>query len=159
MPAAAIAAAAWSWVLKMLQLAQRTSAPSAIRVSIRTAVWIVMWSEPVIRAPFSGCDAPYSSRVCIRPGISTSAREISLRPKSARPRSATLWSWVSVAVAVLEVIGAMYRANRERGGQGEAARRRGGGGAGRERNDGGFGDRFDRRPPAAGDRPAWARGH
>ena len=55
MPAAAIAAAAWSWVEKMLQLAQRTSAPRAIRVSISTAVCTVMWSEPVIRAPFSGC--------------------------------------------------------------------------------------------------------
>ena len=57
MPAAAIAAAAWSWVEKMLQLAQRTSAPSATRVSISTAVWIVMCSEPVMRAPFSGCVA------------------------------------------------------------------------------------------------------
>ena len=55
MPAAAIAAAAWSWVEKMLQLAQRTSAPRATRVSISTAVCTVMWSEPVIRAPFSGC--------------------------------------------------------------------------------------------------------
>src|ERR1700742_4617194 len=33
-----IAAAAWSWVEKMLQLAQRTSAPSAVSVSISTAV-------------------------------------------------------------------------------------------------------------------------
>ena len=49
-----IAAAAWSWVEKMLQLAQRTSAPSATSVSISTAVWMVMCSEPVIRAPFSG---------------------------------------------------------------------------------------------------------
>ena len=47
----ATAAAAWSWVEKMLQLAQRTWAPSAVRVSISTAVWIVMCSEPVIRAP------------------------------------------------------------------------------------------------------------
>ena len=45
------AAAAWSWVEKMLQEAQRTSAPSATRVSIRTAVWIVMCSEPAIFAP------------------------------------------------------------------------------------------------------------
>ena len=45
------AAAAWSWVEKMLQEAQRTSAPRATRVSIRTAVWIVMCSEPAIRAP------------------------------------------------------------------------------------------------------------
>ncbi len=54
MPAAAIAAAAWSWVEKMLHDAQRTSAPSAVSVSISTAVWIVMCSEPAIRAPFSG---------------------------------------------------------------------------------------------------------
>ncbi len=32
------AAAAWSWVEKMLQLAQRTSAPSFTSVSMRTAV-------------------------------------------------------------------------------------------------------------------------
>src|SRR5664280_1858594 len=38
----ATAAAAWSWVEKMLQLAQRTSAPRAVRVSISTAVWMVM---------------------------------------------------------------------------------------------------------------------
>ena len=37
-PAAAMAAAAWSWVEKMLQLAQRTSAPRATSVSISTAV-------------------------------------------------------------------------------------------------------------------------
>ncbi len=49
------AAAAWSWVEKMLHDAHRTSAPSATSVSISTAVWIVMCSEPVIRAPGSGC--------------------------------------------------------------------------------------------------------
>jgi hypothetical protein len=57
-PAAAMAAAAWSWVEKMLHDAQRTRAPSAVSVSISTAVWIVMWSEPVMRAPASGCSAP-----------------------------------------------------------------------------------------------------
>ncbi len=36
------AAAAWSWVEKMLQVAQRTSAPRATRVSISTPVWMVM---------------------------------------------------------------------------------------------------------------------
>ena len=35
-----MAAAAWSWVEKMLQDAQRTSAPSSTSVSISTAVWI-----------------------------------------------------------------------------------------------------------------------
>ena len=52
------AAAAWSWVEKMLQEAQRTSAPSATSVSIRTAVWMVMCSEPAIRAPASGLSLP-----------------------------------------------------------------------------------------------------
>ena len=50
-PLAAMAAAAWSWVEKMLHEAQRTSAPSACSVSISTAVWIVMCSEPAMRAP------------------------------------------------------------------------------------------------------------
>ena len=35
----------------MLHDAQRTSAPSATSVSISTAVWIVMCSDPAIRAP------------------------------------------------------------------------------------------------------------
>jgi len=73
----------------MLHEAQRTSAPSACSVSISTAVWIVMWSEPAMRAPRSGCSGPNSSRVCIRPGISVSASEISLRPQSARLMSLT----------------------------------------------------------------------
>ncbi len=84
------AAAAWSWVEKMLQLAQRTSAPSATSVSISTAVCTVMCSEPAIFAPASGLLSPYCLRIAIRPGISCSASRISLRPNSARPRSATL---------------------------------------------------------------------
>ena len=63
-------------------------------VSISTAVWIVMCSEPMMRAPLSGCAAANSSRVFIRPGISCSARRISLRPNSASERSATLKSLV-----------------------------------------------------------------
>ncbi len=86
------AAAAWSWVEKMLQLTQRTSAPSATSVSMSTAVWMVMWSEPMILAPLSGRASAYSRRMAIRPGISCSASWISLRPKSASARSATLKS-------------------------------------------------------------------
>ena len=89
-PAAATAAAAWSWVEKMLQDDQRTVAPSAWRVSISTAVCMVMCRQPAIRAPFSGLEAPYSSRVAIRPGISSSAMAISLRPHSASEMSFTL---------------------------------------------------------------------
>src|SRR6478609_6770520 len=86
------AAAAWSWVEKMLQDAQRPSAPSATSVSMSTAVWIVMCSDPEMRAPFSGSTSEYSRRSAIKPGISCSASRISLRPNSARPRSATLKS-------------------------------------------------------------------
>src|SRR5471030_1966455 len=60
-PAAAMAAASWSWVEKMLHEAQRTSAPRACRVSISTAVWMVMCSEPQMRAPFSGLSLPNSA--------------------------------------------------------------------------------------------------
>ena len=101
MPASAMAAAAWSWVEKMLQEHQRTSAPSAISVSISTAVCTVMWSEPMILAPLSGCSAPNSSRMAMRPGISCSASLISLRPNSASEMSATLKSWVVVSVTVI----------------------------------------------------------
>ncbi len=40
------AAAAWSWVEKMLHDAQRTCAPSETRVSMSTAVCTVMCSDP-----------------------------------------------------------------------------------------------------------------
>ena len=90
--AAAIAAAAWSWVEKMLQETQRTSAPSAASVSISTAVWIVMCKEPAMRAPLSGVSLANSSRIAISPGISISAMPISLRPKSASEMSLTMKS-------------------------------------------------------------------
>ena len=98
----ATAAAAWSCVEKMLQLAQRTSAPSSTSVSMSTAVWMVMCSDPEMRAPASGLDGPNSLRSARRPGISCSARWISLRPNGASERSATRksrrggrgwWTW------------------------------------------------------------------
>jgi hypothetical protein len=90
MPRAAIAAAAWSWVEKMLHELQRTVAPRCIKVSINTAVLIVMCRQPTIRAPVSGRVAPNSSRKAISPGISVSAIAISRRPQSASAMSATL---------------------------------------------------------------------
>ena len=48
------AAAAWSWVEKMLHDTQRTSAPRSESVSISTAVCTVMCSDPMIFAPLSG---------------------------------------------------------------------------------------------------------
>jgi hypothetical protein len=71
----------------MLHEAQRTWAPSACSVSISTAVWIVMCSEPVMRAPFSGWALANSWRIAIRPGISVSAMRISLRPQPASEMS------------------------------------------------------------------------
>ncbi|VUX46565.1 hypothetical protein DF3PA_240020 [Candidatus Defluviicoccus seviourii] len=91
-PRAAMAAAAWSCVEKILQDAQRTSAPRACSVSISTAVWMVMCREPAIRAPRSGRCGPNSSRQAIKPGISVSAISISLRPHSARAKSFTTQS-------------------------------------------------------------------
>src|SRR4051812_44367246 len=84
-----MAAAAWSWVEKMLHEAQRTSAPSSFRVSMSTPVWMVMCREPMMRTPLRGLVLPYFWRVAIRPGISCSAISSSLRPKSARLISAT----------------------------------------------------------------------
>jgi len=44
---------------------------------MRTAVWMVMCSEPEILAPASGFLPLYSWRSAIRPGISSSASKIS----------------------------------------------------------------------------------
>ena len=82
----ATAAAAWSWVEKMLQEHQRTLAPRATRVSMRTAVWMVMWREPEMLAPLRGWAGPNSLIMDMRPGISTCASSISMRPASGRKR-------------------------------------------------------------------------
>ncbi len=89
-PAAATAAAAWSWVEKMLHDDQRTVAPRRSSVWINTAVWMVMCRQPAMRAPVSGLLSPYSARSAISPGISSSAMETSLRPHSAREIFLTL---------------------------------------------------------------------
>mmetsp|Transcript_8841 Transcript_8841/g.22742 ORF Transcript_8841/g.22742 Transcript_8841/m.22742 type:complete len:216 (+) Transcript_8841:860-1507(+) len=86
----AIAAAAWSWVEKMLHEHQRTLAPSALSVSMSTAVWMVMCSDPEMLTPLSGCAGPNSFLHCMSPGHSTSAISISTRPKSACAMSFTL---------------------------------------------------------------------
>src|SRR5262249_38070482 len=61
-----------------------------------------------MRAPLSGFLGPYSSRVAIRPGISVSASEISLRPNSASVMSLTMKSPARVfgfAEAVITIPG------------------------------------------------------
>jgi hypothetical protein len=62
---------------------------------------MVMCSEPVMRAPLSGCAGlANSSRMAIRPGISVSAILISLRPQSARPMSAMTQSVLTAVECV-----------------------------------------------------------
>merc|ERR1719446_479031 len=53
-PALAMAAAAWSWVLKILQEHHRTFAPKADKVSISTPVWIVMCKDPLMSRALNG---------------------------------------------------------------------------------------------------------
>merc|ERR1712194_834876 len=72
-PALAMAAAAWSWVLKMLHEHQRTLAPNADKVSIKTPVWMVMCKEPLMFKPLNGWEGPNSLREFMSPGISCSA--------------------------------------------------------------------------------------
>src|SRR5690349_11614622 len=81
----------------MLHDTQRTSAPRSTSVSMRTAVCTVMCREPMIFAPLSGDLPLYSVRSAMRPGISYSARRISLRPNSASDRSLTLYAGRSAA--------------------------------------------------------------
>src|SRR5579885_2799487 len=64
---------------------------------------MVMCSDPVTRTPASGFCGAYFSRIAIKPGISCSAIETSLRPQSARLRSATLYS-VAVRLRVTDPI-------------------------------------------------------
>src|SRR5689334_16022971 len=94
----------------MLHEAQRTEAPRSFSVSISTAVWIVMCSEPVTRTPLSGLAAAYFLRIDIRPGISCSAMSISLRPQSASDRSATLKSSLDLRTAFIGVAPLCWRA-------------------------------------------------
>mmetsp|Transcript_940 Transcript_940/g.2055 ORF Transcript_940/g.2055 Transcript_940/m.2055 type:complete len:204 (-) Transcript_940:26-637(-) len=103
----ATAAAAWSCVLKMLHEHQRTLAPSAVSVSMSTAVWMVMWSDPEMLAPARGWFAPNSVRHAMSPGISTSAMSSSMRPKSASLISLTLYSRPEEVFSTVHIADAM----------------------------------------------------
>ncbi len=74
--------------LKILQEDQRTSAPRAISVSIKTAVSIVMCNEPVIFTPARGLGFTIFFARAINPGISFSQMVIFLRPQSAKDKFA-----------------------------------------------------------------------
>ena len=67
----------------MLHEDHLTSAPNSTRVSINTAVWIVICIHPRIFAPLRGYFPLYSFLNAIKPGISVSANEISFLPNSA----------------------------------------------------------------------------
>src|SRR6202034_4342270 len=95
----------------MLHDAQRACAPSAFKVSISTAVWMVMCREPVMRAPRSGICAANSCRIAMRPGISVSAILISLRPQSARPKSLTRKSLGCLIAAFIDGCSVKKRAS------------------------------------------------
>ena len=81
-------AIAESQLYYMTGIIYNTSAPSSSKVSIRTAVCTVMCRQPAILAPLSGLVKPYLCLIVISPGISASARSISLRPKAAKSRLA-----------------------------------------------------------------------
>ncbi len=86
---AAMAAAAWSWVEKMLQLAQRTSAPRAVQgLDEHGRLDGHVQGAGDARA-LQGLAAANSLRMAMRAGISPSAIRSSLRPQSAREMSAT----------------------------------------------------------------------
>src|SRR5215472_4312132 len=59
-----------------------------------------MCRDPVTRTPARGFSPAYLLRIAIRPGISCSAMVISLRPQSARPRSATLYGRAAISSVV-----------------------------------------------------------
>lgn len=67
-PPAAIAAAAWSWVEKMLQLVQVTSAPKDVKVSMRTAVWMagteLVDASPSVKAAPTHVQAASNTGTC-----------------------------------------------------------------------------------------------
>ena len=108
-PAAAIAAAAWSCVEKILHEDQRTSAPRSTNVSINTPVWIVICMQPKILAPFSGCCAWYFFLIVMSAGISLSAIVSSFLPQSASDISATLKSPFATTLFVSFIISNFQR--------------------------------------------------
>lgn len=77
-------------VEKRLHDAQRRSAPNSTSVWISAAVCTVMRTDPVIRAPARGLEAPNCMRIAINPGISCSANRIWSRPAAAKEGWATL---------------------------------------------------------------------
>ena len=66
---------------------------------MRTAVWMVMWREPEMLAPLRGWAAPNSLIMDMRPGISTCASSISMRPASGRKRFVRLDEVIGVVRA------------------------------------------------------------
>ena len=72
-----------------------------------TAVWMVMCSDPAMRAPASGLLSPYSARRAISPGISSSAR----KPLAGARITGSLHMTIQTAVLIetLEELGAEIR--------------------------------------------------
>ena len=68
----------------------------ADKVSINTAVSMVICNDPVIFLPFSGLSGPYFALVAMRPGISFSDIEIAFLPSCARSISFILYGKFSI---------------------------------------------------------------
>src|SRR6202035_3266258 len=80
-----------------------------------------MCKEPLMRAPFNGFVLANSLRIAISPGISPSAIVISLRPQSARARSATRKSRKAPAAFKLAFIESLLNVSSSGGAHGRAA--------------------------------------
>jgi hypothetical protein len=80
-------------------LQEPSSAPRAIKVSIKTAVWIVMCKHPAIREP--QVVVRLYERSAIKPGISASASSISFLPQAAREISFTLKATKGIVVVLI----------------------------------------------------------
>src|ERR1700681_4870983 len=85
----ASAAATASLVESGLEAQSATSAPPALRVSIRLAVSLVTWRHAASLRPLSGCSFAKRARIRFRTGISRAAQSMRSWPCAARFKSLT----------------------------------------------------------------------
>src|ERR1700733_9870621 len=74
-----------------------------------------MCNDPVMRAPFKGCEAAYSLRIAMSPGISVSAILISLRPQSLSAMSLMMKSGGGLICAFIDWVSLRVLSGRARG--------------------------------------------
>src|ERR1700694_5028578 len=83
------AAATASFVETGFEAQSATSAPPALRVSMRLAVSLVTWRHAASFRPLSGCSFENRARIRPRTGISRAAQSMRSWPCAARFRSLT----------------------------------------------------------------------